>query len=180
MEGLKPEDVVYGDQMGCTLNCQPTHALAPIGERAKGTVKGRRGKNQSTMSVIGMKGVLVSRTIEGAFNGLLVLDLIQELCRKLKRGQVLVLDNARIHKKYQEEMRAELGKVGCRLVYLPPYSPQMNPIEMTWSKVKALVRKDRPQERLTLVGAIHWALKKVRKSDITGWYSKAHLQAHLT
>lgn len=63
-----------------------------------------------------------------------------------------------------------LSRAGCRLEFLPPYSPDFNPIEKLFSKMKAVLRSQVPRGRQNMVTAIHHAAKQVRRSDIEGWY----------
>jgi transposase len=85
-------------------------------------------------------------------------------------GQVLVLDNARIHKKRELELRLLLARRGCRLVFLPPYSPEWNPIENAWSKMKAIIRKLKARLRDDLLMAIEMAATEVTAGNAQGWF----------
>jgi transposase len=89
---------------------------------------------------------------------------------KMRPGQVLVLDNARIHKKRELEMRLLLARKGCRLVFLPPYSPEWNPIENAWSKMKAIIRKLKARLQDTLLMAIEMAALEVTPGNAQGWF----------
>ena len=79
------------------------------------------------------------------------------------------MDNAKIH--LGKTIRKEIEKVGAKLVYLSPYSPDCSPIENCWSKVKAILKKMSPRNNYDLVKAIDLAMKKVSKKDIHNWFA---------
>jgi transposase len=171
IEGVAPEDLVFGDQMGCNRAMTPTHGRAESGQRVEDAVPGNRGKNISTMGVLGFWGMLATTTTEGSFNADLVYEFIElHVVGKMRPGQVLVLDNARSHKKRELEMRLLLARKGCRLVFLPPYSPEWNPIENAWSKMKAIIRKLKARLQDTLLMAIEMAALEVTPGNAQGWF----------
>ena len=87
----------------------------------------------------------------------------------LKRGQIVVMDNLSVHKSHRVERLVEAA--GCELVFLPPYSPDMNPIEKAFSKVKAALRKVGAKTREALVEATGSALDAITPRDIRGFYA---------
>ncbi len=105
----------------------------------------RRGKNLSVLGALDREGVVAQTSQEGAMTRADVERFFRvDLLPRLVPGAVLVLDNASIHKGGQIEQLAL--RAGCRVLYLPPYSPDLNPIEMIWSVVKALVRRAGPRQ----------------------------------
>ena len=86
-------------------------------------------------------------------------------------GDVVVMDNLSAHK--VAGVREAIENADAELVYLPPYSPDFNPIESCWSKLKALIRKLNPRTRTQLDGAIVSAMANVRTTDISGWFKRA-------
>ena len=113
-----------------------------------GVVPARRGKNLSLLGAIDLEGVVASTSKEGAMRRadverFLWLDLLP----KLLPGSVLVLDNASIHKGGQIERLA--AQAGCGVLYLPPYSPDLNPIELVWAFVKGRARREGPREAVS-------------------------------
>lgn len=168
---MAPEDLLFGDQMGCNLAMTPAFGRAPEGQRVRDTVPGQRGKNVSTMGVLAVTGMLASQVIHGSFKGDSVLAFLEEqVASKLKSGQVLILDNARIHKKNEAAMRDILSQKGCRLVFLPPYSPEWNPIENAWSKMKGLIRRAKARTHEALLAAIALAVRNVTSDDARAWF----------
>jgi transposase len=157
--------------MGCNRAMTPTHGRAEAGERVEDSVPSNRGKNLSSMGVMGLSGMIALAVVEGAFNADKVYDFLeQEVVDNLKPGQVLVLDNAGIHKKRELELRLLLARQGCRLVFLPPYSPEWNPIENAWSKMKAIIRKLKARTREALLEAIHFAAGELEPENAEGWF----------
>lgn len=171
IEGVASKDLVFGDQMGTNLAMTPTHGRAEAGERVVEAVPKKRGKNLSTMGAMGYQGLVALLMVEGSFNADRVYEFFQmHLVPNLKQGQVVVLDNARIHKKRETELRALLAEKGCRLVFLPPYSPEWNPIENAWSKVKHLVRKAKARTKEALRQVIEHATSAITPQNSAGWF----------
>ena len=115
------------------------------GEPLVQSLPARRGKNLSVLGAIDLEGVVAHTSKEGALTRADVERFLRvDLLPQLLPGSVLVLDNASIHKGGNIE-RLATG-AGCRVLYLPPYSPDLNPIELIWSFVKRQVRRDGPRD----------------------------------
>ena len=93
--------------------------------------------------------------------------VVRVLVPKLHPGDIVVLDNLRSHK--QPRVTAAIESLGARVEYLPPYSPDLNPIEKMWSKVKAILRKLAARTSEALDEAIRIALESVTSADAAGW-----------
>ena len=107
--------------------------------------------------------------IEGAANAQLFEAYIEKfLAPSLKKGQIVIMDNLSIHK--GQKVREIIEACGCRLLFLPAYSPDLSPIEELWSQVKESLRTLAERTIQRLVGAIGTALQKVTASDIMGWF----------
>jgi transposase len=91
------------------------------------------------------------------------------LIKELKKGDVVVMDNLPAHR--IKDVAAMICNAGATLLYLPPYSPDLNPVEHLWSKVKSIVRKLRPRNLEDLATAMHTALGQVSAKDCEGWFS---------
>jgi transposase len=106
--------------------------------------------------------------IEGAVNGAAFLAYLeQQLVPRLRPGQIVVLDNLRVH--HLSAVRERVEAVGCRVAYLPAYSPDLNPIEGAFSKVKTQVRRAEARTHEALVEAFGVALDTVTVTDAHGW-----------
>ena len=131
-------------------------------------VPGERGKNVSTIGAIALDGIRTGLSVTGAIDGETILYFIEELLvPTLKRGEIVVLDNCAIHQ--QEEIEDAIEAVGAWVLFLPPYSPDLNPIENCWSKVKARLRTLKPRTYDDLQAALVTAFASVTRLDIQGW-----------
>ena len=116
------------------------YGRSPKGERLVGTVPQGHWKTTTFVAALGIDGLTAPLVIDGAMNGdLFVAYVQQELVPSLTAGDVVVMDNLAAHKR--AEVREAIEAAGCTLLYLPPYSPDLNPIVLAFSKLKALLRK---------------------------------------
>ncbi len=93
----------------------------------------------------------------------------QMLLPTLTRGDIVFMDNLSFHK--APRIRTLIESVGARLVFLPPYSPDLNPVELCWAKVKTALRDAKARTSETLVDAIADALRAVTKQDAQAWFA---------
>jgi transposase len=147
----------------------PLRARAPRGERAFGKVPKNWEKNVTLISSIDLEGMGASMSIEGSADGDAFLLYVEHLlCPTLERGQIVVMDNLQVHK--MKKVRQLIESRGCQLVFLPSYSPDFNPIEEAFSKVKGLLRKAKARSFEALVEATGRALLAVTKEDVRGFF----------
>ena len=163
--------LVFVDEMGTNTSLSPRYAWAPRGERACCSVPRNRGKNTTLLSSMTLEGLGASLAVEGATDRE-VFDfeayVERLLAPTLRRGQVVVMDNLSAHK--GERVRELIEERGCELLYLPPYSPDLNPIEEAFSKVKRILRKAESRTREALVEAIGAAVSAVTAKDARGFF----------
>jgi transposase len=144
-------------------------ARAPRGERAYAPVPRNRGKNTVLLASMGVGGMGPCLTVEGATTKVIFESYLERvLAPSLSPGQVVVMDNLGAHR--GDRVRELIEERGCSLLYLPPYSPDFNPIEQAFSKVKALLKKAAARTREALVEAIGMALSAVRPEDAIGFF----------
>ncbi len=162
--------LVFVDEMGANVSLSALYAWSRRGERAIGSAPRNRGKNVTLLASITSGGVGPCLAVEGptTTRGVFEAYLEQVLAPSLRPGQVIVLDNLSAHK--GGRVREILEEAGCELVYLPPYSPDLNPIELAFSKVKGLLRKAEARTREALIGAIGRALDAVTTRDVRGFF----------
>ena len=143
------------------------------GKRAYGKVPRNRGKNTTLIAAITLEGGMgESMTVEGATDAEAFEAYVEHfLAPSLCEGQVVVLDGLGAHR--TEKVRELIEARGADLVFLPSYSPDMNPIEEAFSKIKQLVRKAGARVREALVEAIGRALAAVTTEDAAGWFAHA-------
>ena len=130
---------------------------------------GDRGGNVSTISAIGLDGIRTGLSVPGAIDGETLLFFVEELLvPTLKRGDIVRMDNNAIHK--LDEIEDAIEAVGAWLLFLPPYSPDLNPIEHCWSKGTAHLRSLKPRTLPNLLDALVKAFSSIPRHDILGWF----------
>ena len=170
VRSIVSERFVFVDECSTNVSLSPIYARAPKGERAHGKAPRNWGKNVSLICAIGASGVKPSMSVEGAVDSkAFEIYLEHFLVPKLKRGQIVVMDNLSVHKGKRVERLVE--GAGCGLLFLPPYSPDMNPIEEAFSKVKGILKKAEVRTREALVEATGRALEAITPQDIRGFYA---------
>jgi transposase len=169
LRGVDAERLVFVDESSTNIALTPRYARSPKGERAYGKAPRNWGKNVTLISSIGMEGMGPSMSIEGSSDtesfGLYMRNI---LAPTLKRGQIVLMDNLSVHtSKWVRELIEERG---CQLWLLPSYSPDMNPIEEAFSKVKNLIRKAKARTLQALFEVTAEALRKVSQEDAWGFF----------
>ena len=128
-----------------------------------------RWKTTTMIAAIGLRGVASAMVTPAAINSITFLGFVEEfLAPELRRGDVVVMDNLAVHK--VKGVAEAIHAAGAKLLYLPPYSPDLNPIEMAWSKAKTLLRADPQPTFQRLVNAIGRALSAISKDDCYGYF----------
>ncbi len=169
---LEPERLVFVDEMGVHTSLAPLHGYAPKGERLRLSVPRNRGRNTTLLSSMTSEGMGPSMAVEGATTAEVFEAYLEHfLAPELRRGQVVVMDNLGAHKPKKVKELIE-GK-GCELLYLPAYSPDYNPIEEAFSKIKGFLRKAQARTREALVEARGSALSAVGPQDAQGFFEHA-------
>jgi transposase len=165
--------LVFVDESGFNTSMTRLRARAPRGQRAYGRVPRTRGKNTTRIAAITLQGGMgESMTLEGATDALAFEAYVEHvLAPSLCEGQVVVLDKLVAHR--TEKVKDLIEERGADLVFLPSYSPDMNPIEEAFSKIKQLVRKAGARVCEALVEAIGRALTAVTIEDAAGWFAHA-------
>jgi transposase len=140
------------------------------GNRVNDYVPDVRFERISILSSVRLDGTIVPFTFKGALNGDLFKAYIKDfLAPTLKKGDIVVMDNLSSHK--VKGVTEPIIEAGATVVYLPPYSPDFNPIELLWSKVKAYLKKIEARSIDRLFGAIADALDTISLSDIKNWFA---------
>jgi transposase len=165
--------LVFVDESGFNTAMTRLYARAPRGKRAYGKVPRNRGKNTTLIAAITLEGAMgESMTVEGATDSEAFEAYVEHfLAPSLCEGQVVVLDGLGAHR--TQRIRELIEARGADLVFLPSYSPDFNPIEEAFSKIKALVRKEGARVREVLLEAIGRALAAVTTEDAAGWFAHA-------
>jgi len=168
--------LVFIDESGFHISMTRLRARAPRGKRAYGRVSRNRGKNQTLIASITLEGGMGEAiSIKGSTDAELFETYIEEfLAPTLKEGQVVVLDGLGAHR--TNKVRELIEGRGAELLFLPSYSPDLNPIEEAFSKIKNTVRKAGARTREALDEAISEALSAVTFGDVAGWFSHSGYQ----
>ena len=146
------------------------YGRAPRGERAVGSVPINYGSNLTIIGALGARGLSALMTVDGATDGDIFRVYVGEvLCPTLRRGDIVVMDNLRAPK--VSGIREAIEGRGAKLIYLPPYSPDLSPIERCWSKVKTELRAIGARTRGALERAIKKALSTITESDALAWFA---------
>jgi transposase len=170
IKDVKPENLVFIDEAGVNLAMIRAYARAPGGERARGARPQRKGKNVSIIGALALKGLIASFNALGGVNTVTFEAFVcQKLIPNLWPGACVVVDNCKIHK--SPEVEAALKKAKARLVFLPPYSPDFNPIENYWSKLKTILRSIGARTYQELDKAIKEAYEQISAQDIRNWFA---------
>ena len=145
------------------------YGWAPKKERAVASVPKNRGAHTTLLGALSWTGVQAAMTLEGAADTLAFEAFVEQvLCPTLQAGQIVILDNLSIHK--SGKVRAWIEACGCRLWFLPTYSPDLNPIEQAWSKLKAHLRRVGARTTEALQAAIAQGLALLSQQDAQAWF----------
>ncbi len=178
MKPLDAKRLVFVDESGSNIALTSLYARAPKGQRAHGSVPRNRGKNTTLLASLSVEGMGASMLLEGATNGAVFeIYLEQILLPSLAPGQIVVMDNLSAHK--GARVRQLIEERGCQLLFLPAYSPDCSPIEETFSKIKAHLRRVGARTREALEEAMAQALETVTSQDALGWFTHCgYLPSH--
>jgi transposase len=140
MPGLDAERLVFVDETGAKTGMTRTHGYAPAGRRLVDAVPYGRWHTTTFVAALRAGGMAAPLALEGALSGAAFVAYVEQvLVPELRPGDVVVMDNLGSHK--VAGVRRAIEGAGCRLLYLPAYSPDLNPIEQAFAKLKALLRQ---------------------------------------
>ena len=175
MAGIAPGRLVFLDESAALTNMVRAYARGPRGERACGTAPGGRWERVTVLGALGSGGVVGAMSIAAAADGAVFYAFLERVLlpelRRTRPDAVLVMDNLSAHK--TAAVRALLDGAGFAYRYLPRYSPDLNPIEMAWSKVKGLLRKAAARSVDGLHAAVGPALAAITAQDARGYFRHA-------
>ena len=170
MSSIDSERLVFVDECSTNTSLAPLYGWARRGERVHQKVPRNWDKNVTLLSSIGKRmGMGASLVVEGSTNTKVFETYLREvLCPTLEEGQVVVMDNLSSHK--GERVRKLIEGKGCELLYLPSYSPDFNPIEQAFSKLKSYLREACARSHETLMEVIGEALRTISASDAESFF----------
>ncbi len=167
---LDPGRLVFVDECGSNVGLAPLRARAPKGERGFGRAPRNRGKNTTLLASMGAGGMGPSLAVEGGTTKAVFEAYVERvLAPSLSPGQVVVvMDNLSAHK--GDGVRGLVEGAGWEVLFLPSYSPDFSPIEGAFSKLKALLRREKARTKEALMEAIGRALDAISPEDAKGWF----------
>ena len=166
----KTTDLVFVDESSTTTALTRLYGWAPHDQRAVGQAPRNYGKNTTFVAALRAQGIQAPWAIEGAMDTPAFEQyVLQVLLPTLSPGDIVILDNLSVHK--AARIREAIEGRGCRLLFLPAYSPDFNPIEQAFSKIKAHLRTLGSRTREALLEALASALDTISLADIVGWFT---------
>jgi transposase len=166
---VPPDDLVFLDETGSHLGYTPTHAWAPRGQRAHAAAPRNPGENKTVIAALTLDGIGALMRFDGGMTSDRFIGYVRHvLAPTLRPGQVVVADNLRAH--HAEGARAAIEARGARFLPLPSYSPDFNPIEPCWSKLKGGLRARAARTLEALEAELGPALATITAQDAQGWF----------
>jgi transposase len=173
VQRIEPGRLVFVDETGVTTVMTPTYGRAPRGERVLASAPAS-WESMTGIAALGLDGVRAPWTVSGVSNGTTFLTYVEQvLVPALRAGDVVIFDNLASH--FAPGVAEAIAKAGARVMPLPPYSPDLNPIEELFSKVKEFLRRIGARTKDHLVETIGDALQQISAQDILGWFQQAGL-----
>lgn len=171
INGIPIEKLVFLDETGSNLAMALSRAWSPSGTRAHAKKPGR-GSNLSILAAVRTSGICAWNGYDGALDGdRFTTFVVEKLVPTLAKDEVVVMDNASIHK--VDGIREAIEAVGAKLIYLPPYSPDLNPIELVWSLLKQHLKKLAARTVVDWFDAVSGFLRCLGEKTINALYRHA-------
>jgi transposase len=168
--GVDPRRLIFIDETWATTNMTRLYGRAMSGRRVVGDVPHGHWKTTTLIAALDLAGVRCAMTLDAAVDGAAFESFVARvLGPKLKRGEIVVMDNLSSHKVAGVKELIE-GR-GAEVLYLPPYSPDLNPIEMAFSKIKHTLRSLEYRDQKTLWDKMQPVLDRISASDAQGFFS---------
>lgn len=167
---MDSEKLVFIDESGVNTDMTRRYGRAVGKARVHDHAPLNTPKGTTIVSSVRLDGTTAYENFQGSLTGEKFLNYVQNtLAPTLRKGDVVVMDNLRCHK--VKGVKEAVEAVGATIIYLPPYSPDFNPIEMMWSKIKSLLRKWKARTLSELHSLIPDAFSQISTGDISGWFA---------
>jgi transposase len=169
LRSIAPEQLIFLDESGVSTQMTRRYARAPRGVRVPEVTPEGNRKILTILGAMSLRGMIATMTIEAATDAEIFLAYLDHvLCPALRPGDVVVMDNLSSHK--VPGVRERIEAAGAELLYLPPYSPDLNPIEKAWAKLKHLLRTAKARTAEALEQAVAQLLPEIRPQDAQAWF----------
>jgi transposase len=170
---VDPTKLMFVDECGTHTSLAPLYGYSPKGERLKLSVPRNRGENTTLLASITVEGMGPSMAVEGSTTKEVFEAYLEHvLLPELEEGQMVIMDKLPAHNK-RAKVRELIEGRGCQLLYLPSYSPDYNPIEEAFSKVKEILSRACARTREALLEALGEALSALSFWDAQGFFEHA-------
>lgn len=167
--GIDPGRLVFLDESGAATNLVRLRGRAPAGQRLVGKAPHGHWHTSTLISAVGLRGAFAPAVFDGPTTGEVFLAYVEQvLVPELRAGDIVVMDNLAPHK--SAGVREAIEAVGALVLYLPPYSPDYNPIEHLWSKLKQYLRSVMPRTFEAVCQAMADGLDRITLSDCRGFF----------
>ncbi len=180
MSAIPAERLVFLDESGVTTKMARTHARAPRGQRAYGSIPLGSWQRLTVLGALACEGLVATMSIEASTSTPVLLGYLEQVLvpklQRVKPDAILVLDNLRPHR--ASVVRELLEQAGIGLVYLPRYSPEFNPIEQAWAKMKERLKTKAARSLEALEAELKPALDTITTKDARGWFRHAGYPLH--
>ena len=164
-ETINPEQLIFLDEFGAKTNFTRLRGWAEIGLRLVESVPAGRWETSTVVHAIALDGTRAAMVLDGPMDSLCFNGFCEWLLTPaLNQGDIVVMDNLSSHK--SSKTKRIIESVGARVAFLPPYSPDLNPIEKIFSKVKQLIRSASPRTYKEVISSVADALNRVTTRDI--------------
>jgi transposase len=165
---LNPAEVIFIDESGTNVTVHPRYGWAPKGRRAQASVPRNYDENTTLVAALSPSGIQAALSFPGALNSeAFDVFLDQVLLPQLQPGQTVVMDNLSVHRRQSVRQRIEAAQ--AHLLYLPSYSPDFNPIELAFSKLKTFLRRTQARTQDALDTALSTGLALITPTDAQNW-----------
>lgn len=169
LAGVDVEKLIFLDESAVNTAMVRNRGRCPRGERLVDSAPAGVWQTSTLVAAIGLDGVIAPMVFDSPLNGELFAQYVESsLVPELEPGAIVVMDNLPVHK--SKRVADAIKAAGCTLVFLPPYSPDYNPIENMWSKVKTILRAAAARTFQAVVDATGDALRAITPEDCDGYF----------
>ena len=172
---IDPRNLVFVDEAGVHLAMTRLRGRAPKGQRVYDSCPRNRGDNISLLGAMSLDGLIATMSIPGSVNTEVFVTYLQQvLIPQLWQGAIVVLDNLPVH--HATIVAQQLAAAGSQLVFVPPYSPDLSPIELCWSKVKQCLRSAKARSPEALEQALRRIVtEEISEENSIAWFAHCGL-----
>jgi transposase len=174
LDEIDIRNLVFIDETGFNLAMTRRYGRIEGGERVNDERPGNKGKNLTLVGAMNSEGLIATMTLPGALDtASLIVYVEQILLPVLWVGAIVVMDNLPVH--YAKEIEYLIKSVGAQVKFLPPYSPDLSPIELCWSKIKGILCSAKARTEDALNEAITNAINAITDDDSLNWFNHCGL-----